>query len=438
MEIAVINSRQDPAGVNIRRHLKALMGNPDVEVVGFGGHRFHFREVAGRLIYEEGIDREMKADLILFISRHTSIQPVPTLTVHVTGNFGPAQLGGEPGALAMAAPEWMHAVLLELHRNAPSGYRVSYEVTHHGPTDINTPSLFVEIGSTEAQSTDKEAGSVVARSILDARPSKTINLIGFGGNHYAARQTGIALSSRAAWGHIAHSREVGEIDAAMVTLMMERSAAVAAYIDRKSVPKSQLRRLEALLDDLGITRLSETELRGIGEITWDTYCAILACAEKEEPKARIHPHNMAPTGSPVAIRVDDALIEEAERQDPAAFGELLDALSIVHLTSPDGRILPIFIVYEENRSEQIHGLISECVKILLQGGNTAIGNDRLIIRRTRFNPNSARELGVPQGPLFGRLASGNTISVDGRVITPEMVSVSSERIIQIPGMEKYI
>jgi D-aminoacyl-tRNA deacylase len=438
MEIAVINSRQDPAGVNIRWHLRALMGNPEGEVVSYGGHRFHFREVAGRLIYEDRIDRDINADLILFISRHTSIKPVPTLTVHVTGNFGPAQLGGEPGALARAAPEWMHAILLNLQKNAPAGYRVSYEVTHHGPTDISTPSLFVEIGSTEAQWTDKEAGSAVAQSILDARPTGTINLIGFGGNHYAARQTGIALSSRAAWGHIAHSREVGEIDAAMVTLMMERSAAVAAYIDRKSVSTSLLRHLEGLLDELGIIRLSETELRGIGEISWDTYCAIRECAEREDPKARIHPHDMAATGTPVAFSVDGALIEEAERQDPAAFEELLYTLSIVHLTSSDGRILPIFIVYEENRSEQIHGLISLCVKILLQGGNTAIGNDRLIIRRTRFDPNSARELGVPQGPLFGRLASGNTISVDGRVITPEMVSVRSEQVILIPGVERYI
>ena len=93
MRVALVNSRQDKAGVNIRHHIEQLLAaNPDGRW-NEQGRTYDFFETEVRLIHAAGLDQRIDADLVIFLSRHSSVNPVPVLTVHVTGNFGIAALG---------------------------------------------------------------------------------------------------------------------------------------------------------------------------------------------------------------------------------------------------------------------------------------------------------------------------------------------------------
>jgi D-aminoacyl-tRNA deacylase len=434
MKVALINSRQDKAGVNIRHHIEEMLGS------GLWQEQersYAFVEVEERLIHTEHVDRRIDADLAIFLSRHSSVHPVPVLTVHVTGNFRTAELGGAPLTLAPAATGMMQATLRMLSRHCPEGYRVSYEVTHHGPTDLSLPSFFVEIGSTEKEWTDHTAGKAVAESVLSAMPANPVPLIGFGGTHYAARETEISLTSRGAFGHIAHTREIATLDDEMIRAMMEKSGAVAAYIDRKALDREDLSKLSSRLKQLSIIRLSESEIMAMGLLSWDTYRNVREMAEQVLPDARCYIHDLHSEGTLCLVRIDPVLLNETVKSGEPELIKNLEKLPVVHLSTQDNRILPVFITYEGDSSQIINDLNTLCVKIIRSNEITVTEKDALILRKVRFDPHKARELGVPPGPSYKHLAEGQEVVIDGRVITPAMVSSGSEITIHIPGLEKF-
>jgi D-aminoacyl-tRNA deacylase len=435
MKIAFVSSLQDKAGQNIRHHLVQLLdaGGPEWPE----GRSYEFIDVEGRLIHAVGIDRKIDADLVIFISRHSSVNPVPVLTVHITGNYRDAELGGTARTLAPAATAMMQATLRSLARHCPEGYRVSYEVTHHGPTDLSLPSFFVEIGSTDKEWTDPAAGLAVAESVLSAVPQDPVPLIGFGGTHYAARQTEIALTSRGAFGHIAHTREIAALDEAMIRAMLEKSGAVAAYIDRKALNREDLKRLSGMLATTGIPRLSESEILSMGHLPWEQYQAARAMADQVSPGARIYPHSLQGEGAFALVQIDPVLLFETLKSDEPGLVKGLSDLPVIHVSTQDNRMLPAFITSDNHTSQIINALNTLCVKIIRSKEITATEKDRLIITKVRFDPDKARELGVPAGPFFKHLAGGRTVEINGETITPGMVSSCSDITIHIPGLEKF-
>jgi D-aminoacyl-tRNA deacylase len=75
------------------------------------------------------------------------------------------------------------------------GWKVSMEVTHHGPLST-IPCFFAEIGSSEHEWANEEAGGIVADAIIQVVNTEKKNwkvCFGVGGGHYAPKFNPLAL-----------------------------------------------------------------------------------------------------------------------------------------------------------------------------------------------------------------------------------------------------
>ncbi len=220
--LAIVVSRADAASVHIGERLLDVAewtthtdeGRPD----GEGGGTVYRREgVELREFDATHIDIAAPADafedpdLLVFASKHAG-KTGPLLTAHHTGNFGAADYGGAAGRFARACPNALRAVVEAMDEHAPEAYDVGIECTHHGPTDVGIPSMFVEVGSAEPQWQDPEAATAVARAILDvadvaadapAENGTRRHLLGLGGGHYAPRFERVVRETDWAVGHVA-------------------------------------------------------------------------------------------------------------------------------------------------------------------------------------------------------------------------------------------
>jgi D-aminoacyl-tRNA deacylase len=201
------------------------------------------------------------ADLIVFISRHSSQSSRPTLSVHTPGNFGGSELGGLPKKLSVAPAFAMQTALKALNLNKDKlnlKYEVSYECTHHGPS-LEVPAMFVELGSSEHQWGDLQAARVVADAVMitisnSAAPSKS-PVLGIGGTHYNQKFTKMALGNEAFFGHMIPKYAVHLADVEMLAQCVERTLEKVslAVLDWKGIRSEDKPNLISALQEVGLS-----------------------------------------------------------------------------------------------------------------------------------------------------------------------------------------
>ena len=226
--ILLVHSSLDIAGVNIANSVltnysfektpKKYQKNP-VYTGKINGNDVNFLTLKEEAINAQNLQDDFPdAQLVVFLSRHSSQSGKPTLSVHVPGNFGDAELGGLPKTLSVAPAVAMQntlKALLHFKEKLCLDYEVSFECTHHGPS-LKVPSMFVELGSCPDQWGDLRAAQAVADSAMYAIANfaapTTYAFLGIGGTHYNQRFTLMTLMGQYVFGHIIPKYAVHLVD----------------------------------------------------------------------------------------------------------------------------------------------------------------------------------------------------------------------------------
>ncbi|KAM7483097.1 hypothetical protein LguiB_007680 [Lonicera macranthoides] len=234
MVTLVVATTTDPASIGPASVLLAMPGwHPGPllqDMSSFVNKEVRLLKHDRSIVSEDHLDKRWEAatgevvDEVIFLSKHTAVSNRPALTVHPIGvphlREGEVSLaGGKPG---WAAPPnarigpWLRLLktIAESHNLIPE-FEVTLEATHHGP-EINSPTMFVEIGSTEEYWKRQDAAQAIALLVWEGlglgggvaegdwnrNNGKNKVLLGLGGGHYVPRHMDIVLKDGVWVGHL--------------------------------------------------------------------------------------------------------------------------------------------------------------------------------------------------------------------------------------------
>ncbi|MBC7085425.1 MAG: hypothetical protein H5T43_03545 [Methanomethylovorans sp.] len=466
LRVTILCSTLDRASQNIKEHILKMREWFPVKTVchewkefvsAYSSDGLWLVEINQPNIYQDGIDHKLSSygfntRLLIVASKHKSRDKKKILTAHYTGNSGNAELGGQPRKLSYPAPFALKSILLNMQKMSNNtGYEVMMEATHHGPTDVSLPMVYAEIGSTEEQWVDPVAGEIAARAILEMKEEKFPVAVGFGGGHYAKRQTKILFESNITFGHNFSNHQLDNLDIELIREAIEKSHADFVYFDRRAMTSAHKEKITAIIKELGLQLLRESDIMDLQGLPWHIYSYMRKLAERLYPGSRLRITNgfrqivinlrYLCVEDLTVCRIDEAVFSEAVSVDKKKVIDLLDASDVVYFERDNGTLSCTVICIRGREKTSIDLLIDECIKILKEHYEIKYVPEEmtLYITEERFSPELARELGVPPGPMFAELKKGNSVkAADGRIVEPLMVYTKTTRRITLENNTNLI
>ena len=201
----------------------------------FHGKYYDLLIIPTPAISADWLEEKYDYDGFIFLSKHAAESGLLALTCHSTGNFSEAKFGGREKQIAIPHPDIQKKYLKTLEENKSqfSDFQITIEATHHGPTALNKPSIFIEIGTTQKQWSDLSLCTSVAR-LVDQVLSEDIpsnpTAICFGGTHYPEKFTKELLDGVFGLGTVMPKHALDYLDENLFSHIMDRNKNVKAAL----------------------------------------------------------------------------------------------------------------------------------------------------------------------------------------------------------------
>ena len=231
----LVASKQDLAGINIAKKCEKL------------GLKVHYIEED--ILFAKELP---ESNFYIFLSRHKSKSEKPCLTAHFPGIFSnDTSMGGSPKELGTAFPTLEKKYIRNLwkikgewNKKELEKYQIVLEATHHGPTHLKKPVMFVELGSSKDEWKDETAAELIAHAIKRTLNQNDYYLkhgIAFGGTHYPEKFTKILIKDVYSIGHIMPKYALQFLDEEIFKQMINKSVEKVHYclIDWKGTNKKE-------------------------------------------------------------------------------------------------------------------------------------------------------------------------------------------------------
>lgn len=441
----VVCSSEDAASMNIERHLLALerwqevfssFPSPITALYESPNTTFRIVEVDEPLVYLDRIDTILESigvfsSALVFASKHSSESTGKLLSAHYTGNTSRAALGGRERELCTPATWLLKPILQSMRRYADgTEWQVSMEATHHGPTDVHTPLVFAEIGSSEEEWGDEWAGRAVAKSIMECTPVHATTVVGFGGSHYPKRQTHLILESALTFGHCFSSHVLSDLDDELVGQAFAKSRTTHAYIDRKNMNSDIRERIEGMLRTLGCTVLREHEFYTLSVLSERAYAQLLDSLRRMGDVSVVVGRGIGKRVKEPIPTMDDVwfallppeFVSYLAKRILSELKRTLERSGVGYVLDANGVPLPLLFAEDERElRDHIEQLIGTWVDALAHRFPLTREKDAVVVVERRLDPAKAEELGIIDSSHLRRLSRGESVEVRGKAIKPDIV-----------------